>query len=92
LEGTVLLRCTPPLREVGVAGFEALFDVREFFEETDTFLLRFSYFLRLSAPPLALDTERLTVEWEGLGARPDSTSLTICSSAAVPFIPNKKWS
>lgn len=48
--------------EVGVAGFETLFEAREFFEDTETFLRSDSYFLKLSAPPLALETERRMVD------------------------------
>lgn len=103
-EGTVLLRCTPgPTIEVGVPGLCALLEALEFFDDTDTFLRRVSYFLRLSAPPLALEADRRSlVAGVGVGAGAGAgsgggvtfvwISLTVCGSAAVPFIPNKKWS
>lgn len=110
LEGRVLLRCTPP---AVVPGLGALLEVREVLDETETFLRRLPYLRKLSAPPLALETERRTppvfwaaelppppaaVETRGAPplppppptAPPDSTALTVSSSAAVPFIPNRK--
>ena len=92
LEGRVLLRWTPAApMDVGVAGL-ALFELREFFEDTETFRRRLPNFRKLSAPPLALETERRTVEWEVGRSIPPSTSFTVASSAAVPFMPNRKWS
>jgi hypothetical protein len=62
LDGSVLLRCTPkPPNEVGVAGLGVL-DWREVLEETETFRRRLSYLRKLSAPALALETERRMFE------------------------------
>ena len=70
LDGTVLLRFTPatgdPLARTppaeGVSGVGTPFDAvsRELRDETDTFR-RTPCFLRLSAPPLAFDADRLRV-------------------------------
>ena len=93
MEGRVLLRWTP-LNEEGVPGL--VLEFLECFEDTDTFRRRLPYLRKLSAPPLALETERRTLVWVVVGARgarpPDSTALTVSSSAAVPFMPNRKWS
>lgn len=57
LDGRVLLRCTP-LNDDGVLGLAVAFEFREFLEDTDTFRRRLPYLRKLSAPPLALETER----------------------------------
>ncbi len=98
LDGTVLLRDMPelPANEVtpeGVPGLETpgLPLSLEPREDTDT-LRRTPYFLRLSAPALALDAERPS----GLGERteggPLSTSFWVFSSTAVPDMPMRKLS
>lgn len=93
-EGTVLLRCSPPPfeLELGVLGPVTL--PLEFLEETDMFRRRASYFLRLSAPPLALEAERLMVVFckGGGGYMPPWMFWTVWASAAVPVMPNRKLS
>lgn len=89
-EGTVLLLFTVLAVDVGVPG---LCVFPEFRDETDTFRRSASYFLRLSAPPLAFDAERRKPDdRDGLAAALLWNSFTVCGSAAVPFMPNRKLS
>jgi hypothetical protein len=83
------------LEEVGVPGLGAFPEFLEFLDETETLCRRFPYLRRLSAPPLALDADRLRPDFVvvfATGTVPPCTSFIVCSSAAVPVIPNKKLS
>lgn len=101
-EGRVLLLCTPDVVGLPTAGVIGLgtAEVRERFDDVDTFLRTPLYFLTLSAPALdAAEIERpmpvpLRPGVVGVMAcgvdGPLSMCLTVPSSTAVPSIPIKK--
>ncbi len=87
----------------GVIGFGTLMECFDCLDETDTFRLIPPNLRRLSAPALALDADRPKAAFRPFGMGPVGvvacgdgaplwTSLTVCSSAAVPVMPIKKLS
>lgn len=102
-EGTVLLLCKPLEADVagwreGLVWFGATLDCLECLELTETLRRTPPPRRRLSAPALALEEDLKTplflLALLGVpgGGVPFSTSCTVCSSAAVPRMPMRKWS